>query len=347
MRFVDSGDLDYLAAARQAGCTVWVYACNPGITPLFLPFFPWVKTSMWRDEPGQPRDGSFRETAEGIARAGAAKVAEGSITTSWDDSGLHNQCWMPRFICAAEFSWKAAGRDIETWTRRYFANTFGPHARDLRELFQLLQDGALFYYDTFQRRVWHWGDVGKVHLPDLPRPDLEYSSFWRRRYAPLLNRARDERQRIARALAILDDNLARDVRHRYDLEILRTCADLMRHNADVILMLGRLEEAVGAASGLHFSDRPRALEHLRGAQRLVEDHLRDRAAVFGTLVSVWERTRLPKGLSLPGRPYVHARDRARHFANRTADMTYLILDEQLLGLEAWLERLEQFTDEYL
>ena len=347
MLFVDSGDLDYLAAARRAGYQTWVYAPNPGITPLCLPFFPWVKASIWREEPGQVRDGSFRETAQAIARAASAKVVDGSITTSWDDSGLHNQCWMPRFVCAAEFSWKAHGRDVETWTRRFFANYFGPAARDLRELFQLLQDGALFYYDTFQRRVWHWGDVGKIHLPDLPRGDLEYSNFWRRRYAALLARARIERQRVDRALAILDDNLSRRVRRRDDLEVLRTCAELMRHNADLVLMLGSLEEAIARASDQHhFHDRAESLEQLRHAERLIDEHLSDRQEVLNTLVAVWERTRLPKGLSLPGRPYLHARDRARHFANRTPDLTYLILDEQLLGLEAYLERLKTLRAEH-
>lgn len=358
MIFVDSGDVDYLRAAsfgaNGAGYQVWVYAPNPGIMPLFLPFFPWVKASMWRDDPAQPRKGSFRETGETIARAASSKLVDGSITTSWDDSGLHNQCWMPRFVCAADFSWKADGRDIETWTRRFFANYFGPRARDLREVFQLLQDGAQFYYDTFQRRVWHWGDVGKIHLPDLPRGDLEFSDFWRRRYAGLLRRAREEGPRIARALAILDDNLSpagsndnrTEVRHRYDLEVMRSCAELMRHNVELILMLSRLEGAVSAASEARFSDRRRAGAHLEDAARLVRAHLEDREAVFDGLVAVWEKTRLPKGLALPEKPYVHARDRARHFADRTSDMRYLIVDEQLLELETWLARLKAIIADY-
>ena len=347
MGFVDSGDVEYLRAARHAGYAVWVYAPNPGIEPLFLPYLPGVPgRSMWQDEPVRERRGSFRETAETLAAAAREHAVDGSITTSWDDSGLHNQCWMPRFVCAAEFSWKAEGRDVGTWTRRFFANYFGPQARDLRELFQLLQDGALFWHDTFERRVWHYGDVGMVHPPDLPRGDLEFHPFWRRRYAPLLNRAREERLRIARAIEILDDNLALGPRHAHDLDVYRSCAELMRHNADLILLLGELEAAIAAAHGLHYTDRRQALQHLRRAEAMIEEHLRDRAGVFGQLVAKWEETRLPKGLSLPHKPYVHARDRARHFANRTPDMAYLILDEQLLDLEGYLERLKDYTASY-
>lgn len=342
MIFVDSSDVEYLKASQSAGYDVFVYAPNPGIEPLFLPYLPWVQYSMWRDDTRRVRRGSFRETAESIAAAGRAGAVSGSITTSWDDSGLHNQAWMPRFICAAEYSWSSKGPDVDVWIDRYMREYFGPEARNMRELFQLLQDGAVFYYHTFQRNVWHWGDVGKMHVPDFPRQELEYHPFWCRRYAPLLHRAEAERQRIARALWIIDDNLSRKVKHRYDLDVFRTCAELMRHNVDLVRMLGRLEQAIGAASERHFSDRKESLQHLERARTMIEEHLTDRKAVFEHLVDTWERTRLPKGYSTGEKAYVFAPDRARHFANRTPDMRYLILDEELLDLEGYLERLKAY-----
>jgi len=346
MIFVDSSDVQYLKDSQEAGYDVFVYAPNPGIEPLFLPYLPWVQHSMWRDETRRVRRGSFRDTAEPIAAAGGAGAVLGSITTSWDDSGLHNQAWMPRFICAAEYSWASKDLDVDVWIDRYVREYFGREARNMRELFQLLQDGAVFYYHTFERNVWHWGDVGKIHIPDFPRQELEYHPFWCRRYAQLLHRAAAERQRVARALQILDDNMSREVRHREDLEVFRTCAELMRHNADLLLMLGRLEEAIGTASGLHFSDRKESLKHLQRARTMIEEHLADRKAVFEGLVEIWERTRLPKGYSTPDKPYVFAPDRARHLANRTPDMRYLIMDEELLDLEGYLERLKVYIADY-
>jgi hexosaminidase len=353
-----------LKAARDAGHPCWVYGPNPGIEPLFLPLLPFARGTMWRLDPYREHRGNFRDVAETIGPAAADGVVEGSITTSWDDAGLHNQCWMPRFLCAAEFSWKGVGRDVDTWLRRWLAEYFGPAARDMRELFVALQDGAIFFYDTFQRGVFQWCDIGKMHLPDFPRAGLEFDNFWRRRYMHLLNRAKQERIRARRALDILDDNLARDVRHRYDLEVFRTCAEMMRHNCDLILMLGELEAAIERASNLHFADRwpcypppnyvptvdapdhAAALAQLKRAEALIEQHLADRRQVFENLLAVWERTRLPKGLRLPGKPYVFARERARHYANRTPDMTYLILDEQLLDLEGYLAKLKDYIFEY-
>jgi hexosaminidase len=59
-------------------------------------------------------------------------------------------------------------------------------------------------------------------------------------------------------------------------------------------------------------------------------------------VATWEKTRLPKGMSTSDKEFFFMQDRARHFANRTPDMTYLIYDEQLLGLEEYLEKLRAY-----
>jgi hypothetical protein len=120
----------------------------------------------------------------------------------------------------------------------------------------------------------------------------------------------------------------------------------MRHNARLILMLAQLEDELTSASGEHYSNRKLAVEHLEKARGLIETNLAERQQVYSQLVSLWGQTRLPKGMSLPGKPYVFARDRARHFANRTADMSYLILDEQLLDLEGYLAKLKTYTADY-
>lgn len=47
-------------------------------------------------------------------------------------------------------------------------------------------------YRSFERRVWHYGDIGKTHLPDLPRGDnLEYDEFWNREYAVKIDESRE------------------------------------------------------------------------------------------------------------------------------------------------------------
>lgn len=347
MIWCDGDKPEVVQASADAGYPCWIYAPNTGVTPLVDFSLPWVKASLWHDGPGQPCVGGFARTSEAIRRAARDGSVRGSITTSWDDSGLHNQMFMPHFACACEYSWNAEGAELDEWIDRFYAHYFGPQARDLRECQHLLQEGALFYDDTFQRRVWHWGDVGKVHLPDFPRAGLEYDTFWRKRHARMVTAAEVQRHGLARAASILERNLNQGVRHAYDLEVMVTCVRLMQHNVDLILGLGRLEQLLKTASyDLHFTDRAGALRCLREMERLLEGLIADRERVYAELVACWERTRLPKGMSTDGRPYFWRPERARHFANRTPDMRYLMRDEDLLDLDGYLARLRSYNEAY-
>jgi hypothetical protein len=357
-------DFEGLKEAKANGYPCWIFAPNPGIEPLFLTLLPHAFGTMWRDDPHYVKKGNWQEVKDTVGRAAAEKACPGMITTSWDDGGLHNQAWMPRFICGGQYSWKGDSCDVTTFARRYFRSYFGPAARDMRELFQNMMEGALFWYDTFQRGVFQFCEIGKIHAPDFPREGLEFNDFWRKRYVYLVNRARAMKITVLRAIEVIDDNLARNVRHRYDLEVFRACAEIMRHNCDLIVGLWDLEEAISWASDLHFADRwpcyappgfqtrveypdwAKALEHLKKAQAVLETNNADRDRTYADLVAVFERTRLPKGLSLPGKPYVFDRERARHLANRTPDMSFMILDEKLLGLDEYLEKLKVLIEGY-
>jgi hypothetical protein len=332
---------------QKAGHELFCYAPNPGIEPLFLPLQPCHQKARWRPEPGRNHPGSVTQTSEVVASAARSGLVDGMVCTSWDDSGLHMSMWVPRFLCAAEFAWSGKGATPEEWRVKFARSYFGPQVKDLWQLYRLLQDSAWFYYCSFQRQVWHYGDVGKVHLPDLPRwEDLEYSAFWQRRYADWIRDAGSELERVEEELALIHENLARPLRNKYDFDLYLSIANLMQHNARLILGLAELEHLVGQASDIHFASRPRALGFLRQAVRQARALVEEREKVFADLVRVWEKSQLPKGLSTPKKAFVHGRDRARHFANRTADMRYLVIDEELLDLEGWAHSLEALANRY-
>ena len=71
-----------------------------------------------------------------------------------------------------------------------------------------------------------------------------------------------------------------------------------------------------------------------------------RDSVLNELVSVWERTRLPKGMSTKVKKFFFEQDRTVHFANRAPDMKFLIMDEQILDLEGYLVKLQQYKKFY-
>ena len=336
--FVD--DLEIARLSRDAGYPAWVYDPNPGIEHLFLPYF-------YRIRRGNVTTGALENSYQRLTTAAVSGLFEGMVNTSWDDSGLHNQIWMMSWVNSAEFSWSGKAPTLDEFIDKYFVSYYGPKAKDMRELFRLFNDGGYYYMDTFERKVWHSGDVGKTHLPDLPRGDaIEYDPFWNREYAEMISRSREQLGRMARAINICRTNLELGVRNSYDFEIFISIAELIRHTARTHLALSELENAITEAHRARFVSHQAAYSAFEKAVRIIEANLQERQEVYNGLVAVWEKTRLPKGVSTPEKKYFHQQDRARHYAFRTADMSYLICDEKLLGLEDYLKKLHEYMAWY-
>ena len=200
---------------------------------------------------------------------------------------------------------------------------------------------------TLERNVWHYGQIGKTHLPDLPRGDaLEYDPFWNTEYEEMINRSRNELTKINRALHIIENNKQLYVKNLYDFELFQSFAALINHTCQVYLDLSELEKAITRAHRATFINRQQAHNELVTASEIIESMLERRSTVYENLVSIWEETRLPKGYSTAQKAYFFQQDRARHFANRQPDMSFLIYDEQLLDLEGYLEQLKAYIEDY-
>ncbi len=333
-------DLDIAKASRDAGYPAWVYDPNPGIEHLFLPYF-------YRIKRGEKVIGALENSYRRLSVAAKSGLFEGMVNTSWDDSGLHNQMWMMSWINSAEFSWSGASPSFDEFVDKYFVSYYGPEVRDMRELFTLFNDGGYYYMDAFEHNVWHEGDVGKTHLPDLPRGDaVEYDPFWKREYAEMVERSRKQEKAMERASLICRSNMESGVRHGYDFEVFLTMIDLLSHTARTYVALAELEDVITEAHRAHFVSNSKVVSKLEQAAGIVDANLAERKKMFDNLVTVWEKVRLPKGMDTPEKKFFFQQDRARHFAFRRADMSYLICDEQKLGLEDYLVDLKEYTDWY-
>ncbi len=340
----EKGDYAFAREAKAAGHEVFAYDPNPGIEPLFLPYF-----YKLRGEGDQEKEAenSLLGSYKAISHAAKSGHFDGMINTSWDDSGLHNQVWMLSFINSAEWAWSGSNPSVEEFVHKFFLNYYGDSSSDMKELFQLLNGAAYYYYKSFERRVWHYGDIGKTHLPDLPRGDnLEYSEFWNREYAKKIDESKEQIKQMERAMEIIRANQSAGIRNSYDLEIFSSIAQLVKHTCNTYLALSDLETAVKDAHSKHFMNHEAASEALELAVSIIESNLQEREEVYKELVSIWEKTRLPKGMSTDETEFFHQQDRARHFAFRQADMSYLIFDEELLGLEEYLENLLDYIEYY-
>lgn len=337
----ETADLKYAREARSRGYPVFAYDPNPGIEPLFLPYF-------FRKKDGKERiSGSLENSYRYLSSRMGKQVYDGVIRTSWDDSGVPTQGWMLSFVTTAAYSWNAANPGLPEFTRSFFRNYYGSNEKSLDSLFLLLNEGAYFYYETFERQVWHFGSIGKTHLPDLPRGDaLEYDPFWNLRYADMIKKAAIFKSKMESAIQICRLNLDQPLQHRHELEIFETIAELIQHTAQTYLDLSSLENTVRKAHLSRFLNYDSTCAALDTAEKIVETILWRRKKVYDHLVAVWQQTRFSKGMSTQEKQYFFRQDMTRHFANRTAGMQYLIIDEEDLDLEGYLIKLKAYTGDF-
>jgi len=339
----ETPDLKYAREAKANGYPVYAYDPNPGVEPLFLPY-------LFR----KPRDfatetiiGSLENSYNYLTSHLGKGVYDGVIKTSWDDAGLHNQVWMLSFVTTAAYSWNAAKPALKEFTATYFKNYYGEDVKDMERLFFLLNEGAYFYMESFERNVWHDKSIGKTQIPDLPRGDaMEYHPFWNVEYAVRLKAANEILGKMNEAANICKINLERKIKNSYDIEIYKTVIELIKHTALTYLDLSELENAIAEAHRQRILSHEDAYRNLEKAEKIIKGQLARRDSVLNELVSVWERTRLPKGMSTKEKKFFFEQDRTVHFANRAPDMTFLIYDEQKLDLEGYLVKLQQYKKFY-
>ncbi len=335
----ETPDLKYARQAKSLGYPVYAYDPNPGIEQLFLPYF------FSKDGKGDTLKGCLENSYDFLRSTMGKNVFDGVIRTSWDDSGLPMEAWMLSFATTAAFSWNAAAPALPEFTSTFFKNRYGNNAGNIETLYKLLNEGAYFYMESFERRVWAWGEIGMTHLPDLPRGDaLEYDPFWNTQYAGRVKAANAFLGKMDTAIAICRQNLHEEINNKYDIAVFLTLANLIRHTALTYLDLSRLENSIKQAHENRFTDLEVSYKSLLEAEQIVKNQLTRRDSVFNDLVAVWDKKRLPKGMSTQNKKYFFEQDRTRHFANRVADMSYLIVDEQQLDLEDYLVKLQQYID---
>ncbi len=333
------GDHERNMEALSQGYSLYIYDPNPGIEHLFLPYF-------YRESNYNSYGNHLERSYKALTSAVQTGDYQGMISTSWNCSGVHNQLWMLRYITAAEYSWSSKGPGLEEFTDKYFISYYGSESSDVKELFQLLNMGSYYYMDAFERKVWHWGEIGKTHLPDMPRDDIEYDPFWNTEYHEMVDRSGKELPKMERALEICRMNLEAGAKNSYDFEIMNGLAELFQHTARTYLALSDLEKSITRAHRAHFDDPESAYASLQAAVVIVEENLKEREEVFSRIKATWEKSQFPKGMSTPDKKYVHGRDQQRNFANRRPDLSFMIYDEQLLGLEQYLEDLQAYVSWY-
>jgi hypothetical protein len=339
----ETADLKYAKEAKIMGFPVFAYDPNPGVEPLFLPYFFRKPRDFATDRIIGSLENSYNYLTSHLGKG----VFDGIICTSWDDAGLHNQIWMMRFAASAAYSWNASTPSLGEFTSSFYKNYYGEDAKDMQRLFYLLNEGGIYYMETLERNLWHDKSIGRTRIPDLPRGDaLEYNPFWNREYAGQVKTANEMLVKMDEALGICKINLGSKIKNSYDFEIYETIAEMVKHTAQTYIDLSELEYAIAEAHKQRNLSHQETYQNLEKAEKIIQRQLERREKTLNHLVSTWEKTRLPKGMSTSDKKFFFEQDRTIHFANRAPDMSFLILDEQKLDLEGYLLKLKEYKTFY-
>ena len=350
---------DYSRAYRDRGIRELVYTSTQGERRFFPEYGPCSTEPSLAHGRVEAMTDSLRA---GISRKEAEGNVLGTVVAAWDDSGLNSETFWLGYTTASAIAWNPSGAAPAEATSTFMANFYGPGAVDMETAYLLLNEAAEFWESSWDRvpsrrgpsfkRQYHPRRDLTLALPQLPDPvTLDNRPFWQSRYADLIAKAPRAQANFAQLIGLLHGNILRASGKQgvsHNLAVLLSIARLLEHQVHLIAGLARAETLLTQARQAWDAVRPAdAIAALRSAGKLVRDLAADREARFESLKTVWEKTRLPKGVDVGRKKFVWIGDDTKdHVADRTADLGYLVGPQRDLNLETWADQLDKTTKSF-
>jgi hypothetical protein len=291
----------------------------------------------------------------------------GVFGAAWDDAGLHNETFWLGWSAVAQYGWTHGTPSVEQHVAEFLRLYYGPQAEGMVEIYRSLQRQAREWQRTWDRvrsrargeGYAHWdgrkgvGDAIRWDLtlspPQLPSmPALKFDATFSEKYKKYLAEARSRALENDQLILALQSNIARVARNRYNLEVFLALTKFVRHHWRLLsAMAGAEESLVNAQDAASKQKHEAAVRHLVTAHNRIYRLEKNGEDVFEELVAIFERSRYPKGQSVGGRDFVHVMDDTKdHWADRTADMGFMMQPEHSIGLGEWQKKLVKVTRSY-
>jgi hypothetical protein len=357
------GEEEYLKSENELGMRQLAYTSMQGAELLFpnhLPSF----AAMGGDQ--GPSGGRLQSTFETISsgRVWRGKPI-GVFGAAWDDSGLHNETFWLGWATVAAYGWNPGTPAVEQTIADFMKIYYGPRVSDMVEVYRGLQAQARFFEKSWDRVVssargpGYGNSYGKgigttrfdqtLPQPALPSlPGLSFNPVYLGRYEKLVSDAQAKALENDSLIHRIHENLVKADRNRYNLEVFLSIAQLTRHHNHLILGLKDIEDRLGAARRSAEKNEPQpAVGQLLAAYQRARSLVNERVQTFQSLQTVWEKSRFPKGREVSGKKFYHVLDDTKdHWADRRADLSYLIAPEESIDLEKWMKSLAQVIRDY-
>lgn len=353
------GEPEYLPIENKIGMRQLAYVSTQGGEHLFPSHL------SLENERGVSR-GRIESTYESISFGRHWKGSPiGTFGAAWDDSGLHNETFWLGWSAVAQYGWNPATTPVEQHVAEFMDAYYGRRAVGMIEVYRTMQRQARSWERTWERvtsRVrgpGYGNSYGKgigtrrtdmtLSAPSLPQmPDLRVQPVIAGKYGNFLAEARGRMLENDQLILALQTNLGRVDRNHYNLEVFLAIAEFMGHHWRLLDGLADAEESLKRAEAAAGGNKPEtAVGRLVAAYNTIDRVRREGIKTFDDLRVVYEKSRYPKGRSVGGRKFFHVLDDTKdHWADRTADLTFMFVPEQSIGLDKWQQALRQVMESY-
>lgn len=289
----------------------------------------------------------------------------GAFGAAWDDSGLHDETFWLGWSAVAQWAWNPGTVTPAQHTAEFMRLYYGPDATEMISIYRAMEQQARSWQTTWEsivsrvRGPGYGNSYGKgagterddltLSPPPLPRlPDLAITPSIAGKYTQFLQEARIRGPENDQLLLALNDRIGRVDRNQYNLEVFLALAEFMGHHWRLLDALAGAEQAlIEAHSAAGGNKAEKAVDRLVAAYSAIDRQQKEGEQIFANLTAVFEKSRYPKGRSVAGRKFVHVLDDVKdHFADRTADLSYMMIPEREIGLDQWLKTLYGTIQQY-
>ncbi len=359
-------DPKFDSAFKAHGIRQMLYTSTEGEERLFPDYF--VRPTAERLRPPQDAKPRVPDALATINSPATRRDADlmGLTVAGWADMGLHPETFWCGYATIGAAGWNPAGTEAAGAMADFYRLFYGPSAQSMDRVYQLLAYQAQFWNDSWDSaqsklRPGIWGNSEGIFRPRHPAHDqvlplppapaaekLAYDSHWSKDQARRLELARKSVAESDELINLLWRNQKQAEFNRYNLEVLLSVARICRHNAELLLDLGRMDELLAIAAREAAADHPaEAVAAVDGALKIAQEIRARRNEVFQSAVETWYKTWLPRVTEANGRTFLHEMDDVKdHLPDRTADMRYLIYRESNLSLGEWVGKIEAARNSY-
>ncbi len=338
---------DWIPELNRAGIKQLIYNSVQGEEYLFPNYFP-----------TRYRDSEIKGNLYGASVSGANALKKGanligSFTAAWDDSGLHDELFWLGWATGTQYAWAVGKANLEQSTADFMDAFYGYDSPDMVEVYRLLEDGARFYEDLWDRVIskerapgygdWKGKGINTARydqtLAVLPTPRMDSEPLFNNKYAEKIARAHHLTRDNDRLISLLMRNLSRISRNQYNLEVLLSIAYLEKYAIHTLLSWENIEKSLIKASSMS-KDDAQAMEQMVQAYNLAGDIRKEGEEVGKELKKVWEKSRFEKCGTVNGRKFIYVLDDLKdHFADRRLGLEYMFAPFERMAIGNWQKQL--------